>query len=113
MTMKEIIPYNEIFKEFLYRAKKLAASSVAAYARDADEFAAFLAERGIPAPSESLQADIAAYLLRLKREGRSSATISRKMASIRAFYRYMFLEGHCKENPALEVKLPRVARKDI
>ncbi|MDR2356266.1 MAG: tyrosine-type recombinase/integrase [Clostridiales Family XIII bacterium] len=111
--MKETIPYNERFKEFLYQAKKLAAASVAAYVRDVDEFAAFLAERGVPAPSDAVRADIAAYILLLRREGRSAATVSRKMASIRAFYRYMSFEGYCRENPALEMKLPRIVRKDI
>ncbi|MDR2770786.1 MAG: tyrosine-type recombinase/integrase [Clostridiales Family XIII bacterium] len=111
--MKESSPPCEHFKEYLCAAKKLAAASVAAYVRDVGEFAAFLAERGILAPGDAVQADVAAYLLHLKHDGRSAATVSRKMASIRAFYRYMFAEGHCRENPATEMKLPRIARKDI
>jgi integrase/recombinase XerD len=111
--MKKIIPHNELFKEYLHAAKKLAAASVEAYTRDIDEFSAFLSKRGVPVLNEAERADIAAYLLHLKHGGRSAATVNRKMASIRAFYRYMFLEGHCKEDPAVGMKLPRIERKDI
>jgi integrase/recombinase XerD len=111
--MRESIPQSEGFKEHLQTAKRLATASVAAYTRDLDEFAAFLSERGISAPGSAVRADIAAYLLHLKHGGRSAATVSRKMASIRAFYRYLFSEGFCKENPSVEMSLPRIARKDI
>jgi integrase/recombinase XerD len=111
--MKELLLYNENFKEHLRTARKLAAASVEAYTRDVDEFAAFLSERGVSTPGDAVRADVAAYLLHLKHDGRSAATVSRKMASLRAFYRYMFFEGHCKENPAVEMKLPRIERKDI
>jgi integrase/recombinase XerD len=111
--MKKITPYIESFKEHLCTAKKLAPTSVEAYTRDMDEFFSFLSKRAVLAPNDAVRADIAAYLLHLKRDGRSAATVSRKMASIRAFYRYMFFEGHCKENPAVEMKLPRIVKKDI
>jgi integrase/recombinase XerD len=111
--MKELLLCNENFKEHLRTAKKLADASVEAYARDVEEFTAFLSERGVFAPGDALRADVAAYLLHLKHDGRSAATVSRKMASIRAFYRYMSFAGHCKENPADEMKLPRIERKDI
>jgi integrase/recombinase XerD len=111
--MKNIIPYNENFRAYLHAAKRLADASVDAYTRDIDEFSVFLSERGVLALDGAVRADIAAYLLHLKHDGRSAATVSRKMASIRAFYRYMFFEGHCRENPAAEMKLPRIAKKDI
>jgi integrase/recombinase XerD len=35
------------------------------------------------------------------------------MASMRAFYRFMLSVGQCAENPADEMKSPKIARKDI
>ncbi|MDR1573227.1 MAG: tyrosine recombinase [Clostridiales Family XIII bacterium] len=111
--MKDQDAYSEKFKEYLRAAKKLAAASVDAYVRDVGEFAAFLSARGVVTLNNAGRADVAAYLLHLKHDGRSASTVNRKMASIRAFYRFMFSEGHCADNPAAEMKSPRIAKKDI
>jgi integrase/recombinase XerD len=111
--MENIRPYNEKFKEHLRAAKKLAIGSVDAYARDVGEFADFLSERGVFELDGAGSADIAAHLLRLKHDGKSASTVNRKMASIRAFYRFMFSEGYCAENPATEMRSPKIERKDI
>jgi integrase/recombinase XerD len=111
--MKDQSVYGENFKEYLCAAKKLAAASVSAYVRDIGEFAEFLSARGLVALSGAGRSDVAAYLLHLKHGGRSASTVNRKMASIRAFYRFMSSEGHCENNPAAEMKSPRIAKKEI
>jgi integrase/recombinase XerD len=111
--MNDQSAYSEYFREYLRAAKKLAVSSVDAYVRDVGEFAAFLSERGAAALNGAGRSDVAAYLLRLKHDGRSASTVNRKMASLRAFYRFMFSGGHCADNPAEEMKSPRIEKKDI
>jgi integrase/recombinase XerD len=54
-----------------------------------------------------------AFQLQLKHEDRSHSTVNRKMASLRAFYRFMFARGLCADNPAADMKSPRIARKEI
>jgi integrase/recombinase XerD len=111
--MKNPIQYGTAFNEYLRIKKKLAPCSADAYTGDIGEFAAFLSERGNDALICASSADVASYLLNLKHGGRSASTVNRKMASIRAFYRFMLSEGHCAENPAVEMKLPKIAKKDI
>ncbi|MDR1246200.1 MAG: tyrosine-type recombinase/integrase [Clostridiales Family XIII bacterium] len=111
--MQELATHSAAFNEYLRAKKKLAACSADAYARDVGEFAAFLFERGAVVLAHACRADVAAYLLHLKHGGRSASTVNRKMASIRAFYRFMLSEGHCAENPADEMKSPKIAKKDI
>ena len=41
-----------------------------------------------------------AYLVRLKQEGRASSTVARKLASIKAFYRFLTAERYIRRNPA-------------
>jgi integrase/recombinase XerD len=106
-------PFIDQFKEYLGGAKKLAANSVNAYGRDMAEFEAFLAGRDAPALPDAGRADVAAYLLKLKQDNKSASTVNRKMASIRAFYRFMSQRGHCGDNPAEDVKSPRMAQRDI
>ncbi|MDR3243098.1 MAG: tyrosine-type recombinase/integrase, partial [Clostridiales Family XIII bacterium] len=106
----------EQFKEYLESAKKMAANSVAAYMRDAGEFVFFLTnetDEGARGPESAGQADVAAYLLKLKQDGKSAATVRRKLASVRAFYRFLQSSGGIKANPAGDIKTPKAERKDI
>lgn len=41
-----------------------------------------------------------AYLVRLKQEGRAASTVARKLASIKAFYRFLTVERYIRRNPA-------------
>lgn len=41
-----------------------------------------------------------AYLVRLKQEGRAASTVARKLASIKAFYRFLTTERYIRRNPA-------------
>jgi integrase/recombinase XerD len=86
---------------------------VDAYVRDIAEFAAFLAEKGVSELDSAGRADVASYLLKLKHDNKSASTANRKVASIRAFYRFMISHGLCSENPALDVKSPRIAKRDV
>lgn len=93
--------------------RKLADNSVNAYVRDIAEFNTFLTDKGVSELCSASQADVAAYLLKLKHDSKSASTVSRKMASIRAFYKFMTMKGYCLENPATDIKSPKIARKDI
>ena len=103
----------EEFKNSLLKSKKMAASSIEAYERDINEFSRFLTEKNLTNFSETTQADIAAYLLRLRQDNRSGATINRKMASIRAFFKYMYVQGYIADNPSIGLKTPKVMKRDI
>lgn len=105
--------YVNQFKEQLVSVKKMAANSVEAYLRDISEFAAFLSGKGTSNLAEATQADVAAYLLQLKQDGKSAATVNRKMASIRAFYKFMTSSGIVSANPATDIKSPKIAKREI
>ncbi|MDR1571294.1 MAG: tyrosine-type recombinase/integrase [Clostridiales Family XIII bacterium] len=101
------------FVDYMTGTRKLAANSIAAYLRDIAEFDAFLSEKGGSGIEKARQADVAAYVLRLKRDGRSSATINRRLASLRAFYGFMAAKGRGAVNPVMGVRPPKVTRRDI
>ncbi|MDR2157437.1 MAG: tyrosine recombinase XerD [Clostridiales Family XIII bacterium] len=101
------------FAEYLKNKKKMAVNSVNAYLRDLREYAAFLEEKRTGAPTDATEADVAAYLLKLKHENRAAATVNRKLASVRAFYKFMLTQRIMSTNPAAEIKTPKIARKEI
>ncbi len=81
------------------------------YLADLGQFKLFLEKR---APSERTEVGIPAdpmvirsFLASLYRQKLSKATVSRKVAALRSFYRYLLREGKASFNPAELVQLPR------
>ena len=85
--------YIEQFSDYLKNTKKKAANTVEAYERDVKEFTSFVAARGIADVTDVKNTEVVAYLLELKNAGKSAATVNRKLASVRSFYRFLLEKG--------------------
>jgi integrase/recombinase XerD len=85
---------------------RLAPRTVDAYRRDLADFSAWL--DGLPAEASAEQ--VAAYLARLRADGLAAATIARRVAALRSFFRHQVLLGSRPDNPAAELELPRRRR---
>jgi integrase/recombinase XerD len=101
-------PADPAVQSFLaLAAARLAPRTVDAYRRDLDSFRDWL---GAP-PADAVTEDLERYLAHLRAEGRSAATIARRTAALRSFYRHQVLVGARGDNPAAELELPRRRRK--
>lgn len=106
--------YLESFIEHLKTGKKMSWNTQEAYKRDMLGFFAFLREKGTDDPKEVTNTEVVSYLFMLRKSGKSASTINRKLASIRGFYRFLIEEkGEMTENPTLNIKSPKVERKEI
>lgn len=105
--------YIQQFETSLKSKKKMAPNSISAYIRDVAEFKDFLSGKSTNDLIEASQADITDYLLMLKNEGKSAATVNRKIASLRAFGKYLSSIKVISENPAIDIKVPKISRKEI
>ena len=103
----------EQFFNYLKNEKKMAKNTLDAYRRDVLEFSEFEEERGISDLRESAGTEVVAYLLKLKNNGRSAATVNRKLASVRAFYNYLLTTKEISSNPTNNIKSPRIERKEL
>jgi integrase/recombinase XerD len=101
------------FQSYLEKEKNMAKNSVLAYLRDIREFSSFVEKKSGITPLEATEADTAAWLLTLKQEDKSGATVNRKLASLRAYYKYMILAGKLTSNPSVSIKTPKIARKEV
>jgi integrase/recombinase XerD len=101
------------FVKDLTLERKMAPNSVNAYEKDMAEFKHFLEERAINNVSEINNTEVVAYLLKLRNDGKASATVNRKAASLRAFCNFMFSKGYIASNPAMHIKSPKISRKPI
>jgi site-specific recombinase XerD len=82
--------------------------TVEAYRRDLTDLAQRLDGRPVAAATT---ADIERCLAELRAEGRSAATIARRAAAARSFFRHLVLLGVRPDNPAAAVALPRKTRR--
>lgn len=105
--------YISKFVEYLKTEKKMAKNSMEAYKRDILEFKTTIEERGIDDLRQVNNTEIVAYLLKLKSQGRTAATVNRKVASLRGFYQFMTDQHYVPLNPTLNIKSPKIERKDI
>ena len=104
--------YEKGFLEYLEKQKNMSQNTVTAYNRDILEFSKFLSEKNIANLKDASNTDVIAYLLKLKSNGKSAATVNRKTASIRAFYNYLVELSHISENPTANIKSPKITRKE-
>jgi len=111
--MGEMNQQVDRFKEYLLNTKRLSRNSVSAYLRDLPEFQRFLEEKGIHDLDSASKSDVAAWLLKLKKNDMSAATVNRKLASIRAYYKFMIETGGLSEDPTTGIRSPRIERKEI
>lgn len=105
--------------EYLTVELGLSANTRQAYERDLRLFCKTLGFKNSDALVNVNREQITGYMTQLKEKGLAAATIARKLAAIKAFYRFMTAEGYMDVNPAEVVeagtkgiKLPRVLSED-
>ena len=104
--------YEKDFVEYLTDQKGMSPNTVVAYSCDVLEFSKILADKSGATLKDASNTDIVSYLLKLKNEGKSAATVNRKTASLRMFYNYLIEQSYITENPTANIKSPKVAKKE-
>lgn len=109
----------QLFLEYLTVELGLSANTRQAYERDLRLFCKTLGFKNSDALVNVSREQITGYMTQLKEKGLAAATIARKLAAIKAFYRFMTAEGYMDANPSEVVeagtkgiKLPRVLSED-
>jgi integrase/recombinase XerD len=88
-------------------ATRRAPRTVEAYRRDLTAFASWLGQ----APAGATTEDVEGYLAQARADGLAPATIARRLAAIRTYYRHEQLIGSRADNPAAALDAPRRIRK--
>jgi len=92
-------------------ARGLSPSTLRAYRVDLRQFLTFLRLEGRPDPVAVDNLLLRKFLARLRGAGYARATLVRKLASLRAFYRFLCQEGLCETNPIAALRTPRLPRR--
>ena len=92
--------YLALFEQYLLVELGLADNTRAAYLRDLRLLQKALGMKESEALLTVSRRQLLAYLSQLKQAGRSASTIARKLASIKAFYRFLTAERYIRRDPA-------------
>ncbi len=96
----ELAFFLEGFLAYVGGQRALSLHTVSAYRSDLLQLAAFLTERGI-SWEEVRRSEILLFLERVKKKGRSAASLQRMMVSLKVFFRFLLKEGNICEDPTL------------
>ncbi len=106
MDKETFIGLAEKFYEYLTAEKGASPHTIRAYEGDLHEFMAFVAKSSGDAVDHKT---IRAYIVSVYR-GLKKSSLSRKVASIRAYFKFLKRKGYIEDNPALLVRNPRVEK---
>lgn len=101
----------EAFIAYLECEKKASKNTVLSYRRDLMQMKAYLEQQGICEVSRVTKTSLNSYISYLESQGRATTTISRVLASIKAFFHYEFREGKVPRDSAEMLKPPKIEKK--
>ena len=99
------------YENYLTKVKQASANTVASYMRDVRQFAAWLQTHEGTDVVNASQVNISRYLSFLEGEGRTPATVSRTLASLKNFYNYVVSSGFLETTPVLDLHVDRGEKK--
>lgn len=101
----------EEFIWYLHNTRGTSFNTEISYERDLRKLEQFLKDKGIRRIRQVTEAELNSYVTYLEREEFAASSISRSIASIRAFFQYFFNQGLIPKNPADTLKAPKVEKK--
>lgn len=99
------------YENYLSKVKQASANTIASYLRDIRQFSDWLRDACELDVVDATQLNIGSYLDHLKSEGRSGATVSRTLASLKNFYAYAVSTGFVEQTPVTEIRVDRGEKK--
>ncbi|HZX47384.1 MAG TPA: site-specific tyrosine recombinase XerD [Clostridia bacterium] len=99
------------FTDYIGSVRKLSDNTVESYCRDIKQYIEYIESKNIHSLKNTNKTTVITYLLYLQKNGRATSTISRSLASIRAFYQYLTSERIIDRDPTVDLESPKVEKK--
>lgn len=101
----------EEFSIYLNHIKRASQNTIMSYRRDLRQMQEYLESTGVSELEKVTKTSLNSYIFYLEQQGKATATISRMLASIKAFFHYEFSKGNIRQDPAEFVKAPKIEKK--
>lgn len=101
----------EQFMQYLHNVKHTSENTELSYRRDLKKVVNFLSARGLTDTVNVKESDLKAYIDSMSEQGFKAATISRNIASIKAFFHFLHEEGVVTKDVSDSLKAPKIEKK--
>ncbi len=101
----------QAYENYLTKVKQASSNTISSYMRDIRQFSQWLRDSEEKDVIDASQHNIANYLAYLENSGRTGATISRNLASLKNFYGYVVSSGFLEKTPVLDIHVNRGEKK--
>ncbi len=101
----------EQFVTYLTDVKKSSANTVVSYRRDLVKFNKFMESQGVTDVLKINPTNMNSYMIHMEKEQFAPSTISRNIATLKAFFGYLQREGYISEDPTRQLKAPKIEKK--
>lgn len=101
----------EEFIGYLHNTRGTSRNTEVSYERDLKKLEKFLTEEGIKSVEQINATLLNSYVMHMERQNFAASSISRSIASIRAFFYFLCRERGWKENPAENLKAPKIEKR--
>jgi integrase/recombinase XerD len=103
--------YLDLFLKYLSAVRRLAPNTYnKSYRYDLNSFLVFLGIKGIEDLNKISKADIRDYISWCRNNRLSSRSISRRISTLRSFFRFLLLENHIDTDPTSMLEHPKLGR---
>jgi|HigsolmetaAR203D_1030402.scaffolds.fasta_scaffold15214_2 tyrosine recombinase XerC/tyrosine recombinase XerD len=99
------------YMQYLAAERGLSRNTLESYERDLTQFVAFLKERQVNDPRMVAKPHLTDYLMRLKQQGKSPATVARATVAIRSFFQFLYREKEIDADPSQLLGVPKRERR--
>lgn len=103
--------YIDRYVEYLRNIKKSSENTIASYKRDLLKFVGYFQSKDLERLEDITETYITSYVLDMEKNGMSMATVSRNIASIKSFYAFLLRERIVDNDPAENIKPPKIVKK--
>ena len=99
------------YENYLTKVKNASGNTISSYMRDIRQFADWLRANCAAEVQDATQLNISDFLGYLTDSGKSGATVSRCLASLKNFYSYLISSGFLEKTPVLDIHVDRGEKK--
>lgn len=99
------------FVNYLQDVKKSSKNTILSYQRDLNKFFAYLEDMKVKDIKKVNNTSLNSYVLLMEKENFATSTISRNIATLKAYFNYLFKQGIVADDPAEKLKAPKIEKK--
>lgn len=106
-----MLDFVQAYENYLSKVKKASSNTISSYMRDIRQFSDWLQREAKLDVIDASQLNISQYLHYMESSGKSAATVSRSLASLKNFYAHLVSSGFLESTPVTAIHVSRGEKK--